>query len=390
MESVFVDAPTRDKPELAEEAMTNQSPTNLTEKVYLALKAAFSELLAKNPDQSFYTFALFTDDSLQFLHPAANSEEALTATVERYNLTVDPKYGSTSTRDGMRWAYGDWDFFANFGDDHFDEVNAIVQANFDSSENIFESQIESLWAAVLEGFRKLDAEQFFGTGEERSQITLLLVGDLPEELVKNWVAALNPQDVVDGFLNWNADGEESNDDRKAALIARIAKLSTDDQVQFWIAELNTRADGQPSELDKVFLNTDYAGWGNGCALDALEQIGQMSVVPLLELVLKLSVQPQLIGDRPDKGLDETPMSSITLKAIWKVRDLHFATEQVESLLHDIIRTACNTNANRTLWGTIPFHAALCLHTLFDDYPKPAWDESTCRLLTPEQFQSRPE
>jgi hypothetical protein len=108
----------------------------------------------------------------------------------------------------------------------------------------------------------------------------------------------------------------------------------------------------------------------------------------LELVLKLSSQPEWIGDRPDKGLDETPMQSIALKAIWKVRDLHCATEQVESLLHDIIRTACNTNSKRTLWGTLPFHAALCLHTLFDDYPKPTWDGSTNRLLTPEQFQSR--
>jgi len=369
--------------------MTDHPPTDLTEKVYVALKAAFSELLAANSDHRFYTFALFTDDSLQFLYAAANSEEALTATVERYNLTVDPKYGSTSTRDGMRWAYGDWGYFANFGEKHFEEVNAIVQANFDSPEDVFESQIESLWASVLEGFRKLDAEQFFGTGDKRSQVTLLVVGDLPEELVNDWVAALNPPHVVDSFVNWNPNGEDSDDDRKAELIERIAKRSTADQISFWIAELETRADGQPSELDKVFLNSDWAGTGNGFALDALERIGQMSVVPLLKLVLKLSVQPELIGDRPDKGLEETPMKSIAVGGIWKVRDLHYATEQVESLLHEIIRTACNTNAERTLWGPLPFHAALCLQTLFDDYPQPAWDQSTCRLLTPEQFQSRP-
>lgn len=369
--------------------MTDQHSTNLAEKVYEALKAAFSELLATNPDQSFYTFALFTDDSLQFLHPAANSEEALTATVERYNLTVDPKYGSTSTRDGMRWAYGDWGYFANFGDDHFDEVNAIVQANFDSPNDVFESQLVPLWYAVLKGFHQLDTEQFFGTGDERSQITLLVVGDLPEERVNGCVTALNPQDVVDGFLNWRANGEESNDDRKAALIERIAKLSIDEQIRFWITELDTRADGQSSELDKVFLNTDWAGSGNNCALDALERIGQASVLPMLELILKLSQQPEWDGDVPDEEFDETPMQDIAVGAIWKVRDLHYATEQVESLLHEIIRTACNTNAERKHWGILPFHASLCLQTLFDDYPQPAWDESTCRLLTPEQFQSRP-
>ena len=79
--------------------------------VYEASKAAFSALIAENSDQTFYAFGLFTDDSLQFMHPAANTEEALTATVRSYRETVDPKYGTTSTRTGMRWSYGDWGFF---------------------------------------------------------------------------------------------------------------------------------------------------------------------------------------------------------------------------------------------------------------------------------------
>lgn len=76
-----------------------------------ALRASFTDLLATNPGRTFDAFAIFTDDSLQFAHPVANTEEGLTATVCRYHEEVDPQHGITSTRNGMRWSYGDWEFF---------------------------------------------------------------------------------------------------------------------------------------------------------------------------------------------------------------------------------------------------------------------------------------
>ena len=90
--------------------MPRIKPDRIADQVYAASKAAFSELIRANANQCFYAFALFTDDSLQFLHAVANTEEALTSTVKRYRETVDPKYGCTSTRAGMRWSYGDWGF----------------------------------------------------------------------------------------------------------------------------------------------------------------------------------------------------------------------------------------------------------------------------------------
>ncbi len=181
---------------------------HLADRVHAALKAAFSELTHANPGQSFYTFAVFTDDSLQFLQPAANTEEALTATVRRCRETVDPKYGCTSTRAGMRWSYGDWGFFADFGAKHFAEINDALLANIDGPVEEFESRINSLWAAVLNGFQRLEKEGFFGSGSERSRITLLVVGDLPRGLAETWVSALNPPDVADRFVNWNADAPD--------------------------------------------------------------------------------------------------------------------------------------------------------------------------------------
>ncbi len=181
---------------------------HLADHVHAALKAAFSELIRANAGQSFYAFALFTDDSLQFLHAAANTKEALTSTVKRYRETVDPKYGCTSTRAGMRWSYGDWGFFANVGAEHFAEINEALIANIDGPDEEFKARIDSLWAAVLNGFQRLEKEGFFGSGSERSKITLLVVGDLPSELVESWVSALNPPDVVDHFINWNCDAPD--------------------------------------------------------------------------------------------------------------------------------------------------------------------------------------
>jgi hypothetical protein len=186
-------------------------PQLFADRVFEASKAAFSTLIAENAGQPFYAFALFTDDSLQFMYPAANTDEALTATVQRYRETVDPQYDTISTRTGMRWSYGDWGFFPYETGDHFAEVNSLLSKNFDTmmDDDAFEGVLETLWAAALSGFRRLETEGFFGTGSARSAITLLPVGDLPEELVQSWVSALNPPDVAERFAKYDAGAPDA-------------------------------------------------------------------------------------------------------------------------------------------------------------------------------------
>jgi hypothetical protein len=110
--------------------MSSIPSEQFADKVYEAAKAAFSELIGAHPDQTFYAFGLFTDDSLQFLCPAANTEEELTATVQHFRKTSDPKYGFTTTRAGMRWSYGDWGYFPYESGNHFEEVNRFLSSNF--------------------------------------------------------------------------------------------------------------------------------------------------------------------------------------------------------------------------------------------------------------------
>lgn len=192
-------------PVMAEDLMSWVRSGELTDRVHLALKAAFTELIAKNPDQSFYAFGLFTDDSLQFLHPVANTEESLTATVQHYRENVDTKNGSISTDTSMRWSYGDWDFFPDAGGGHFTEINEVVRANFDADASVTamgDDEWTAAWNAIQEGFRRLDAEEFFGRGSDRAKVTLLLVGDLPEEMIDAWALALNPKEVAKRYLQW--------------------------------------------------------------------------------------------------------------------------------------------------------------------------------------------
>jgi hypothetical protein len=191
--------------------MESIRPEEFENQVYDALKAAFRHVTEANADQHFYTFGLFTDDSLQFLHPVANTEEALSKTVERYRKEVDPKYDCVSTRAGMRWSYGDWGFFPDVGGGSFDEINQALSANFDRviSDEDADDDLEPLWMAILNAFVRAEKESVFGEGSERSNLTLLMVGDLPEEFVNAWVTELNPSEVANQYVNWDPDAPDN-------------------------------------------------------------------------------------------------------------------------------------------------------------------------------------
>lgn len=192
--------------------MTSIDYAEFSKKTCEAFREAFTDLIAANADQTFYTFAIWTDDSLQFLDAAANTEEGLVATVQNYNAEVDPKYDTTSTRNSMRWAYGDWKFFPvdDETEGYLAEINAVVHDNFDANEEVFEKHIGPLWEALLDGFARLEKDGFFGTGEERTRYTILLVGDLPDELINSWATALNPPAVAERYINWDSEAPDQN------------------------------------------------------------------------------------------------------------------------------------------------------------------------------------
>lgn len=180
----------------------------LESQVYRACKLAFGEMIDSYPDETYYAFALFTNDSLQTLHPYANTEEELDITVARYNKTIDKKYGIKSTRSGMRWSYGDWGV-QDIGGEYFSPVNDTLysmEQQIDEMDD--DSRVQcmvSAWESVLNGLIKLNKDQFFGSRRKRSAITLMIVGDLPDDSINECVKCLNPPSVANRYLEWDPD-----------------------------------------------------------------------------------------------------------------------------------------------------------------------------------------
>lgn len=184
-------------------------PAQLAERVYVAAKAVFTELLRSKPLESFYVFGLWTDDSLQYLYPMANSEEGLTEQVKYYQETVDPKYGVTSSHASLRWSYGDWRYSNCDEGGHFDDINEQLSKFFDlmvdteedegASDDTFMNEINVLINAIASGMKKLDVEGIFGEGHARDKVTLMVVGDLAPEFIEASVKALNPPTVVERY-----------------------------------------------------------------------------------------------------------------------------------------------------------------------------------------------
>ena len=177
----------------------------LETQIHRASKRAFGEMLSAYPDEHYYVFALIANDALQSIHPLANTEEELDLTVERYVKTVDPKYGCTSTQHNMRWAHGDWGV-QDVGLEQFDLVNQmlydITLALDDVDDELACSCIDKMWSAAINGLASVHRDGFFGTGKKRREVTLLVVGDLPDDLVSRAAKACNPPSVRNRYLNW--------------------------------------------------------------------------------------------------------------------------------------------------------------------------------------------
>ena len=189
--------------------MSDIDPSQLAGKVYVAAKAAFSALMREHPWETFYVFGLWTDDSLQFLQPMANTEESLTDTVQRYRTEVDPEHGTVSSHDNLRWSYGDWGFIACDEGAHFDDINALLGENFDrlmeldeedEDEDVVNEELDRLISAMATGLHRLSIDGFFGTGAARDRVTLMIVGDLPQDFIDASVRMMNPPAVYERYM----------------------------------------------------------------------------------------------------------------------------------------------------------------------------------------------
>ncbi|MEZ6067584.1 MAG: DUF4303 domain-containing protein [Planctomycetaceae bacterium] len=195
-------------------------------------RSAFKAIQDKHPDETFYGFALYTNDCASFLYPAANSIEGLERRVRKYH---EDGHGET-TADDLRWNPADW-FYPEIGDGHFDAVEEVFGElpdiyELDDDDEV-EREAKRRFDAIVAGFRGLHKEGFFGKGSARNKIALMIMGDIEGELIEDWLKQLNPPKVLEQFADWFAEdpvgdfveiGSRNVRDVRAVAIARAGTV----------------------------------------------------------------------------------------------------------------------------------------------------------------------
>ena len=153
----------------------NFDPAQLSASVRDAARQAFGDLRRAHPDETFYAFALYTDDGWMTIVPAANSEEGFRRATEDDPDPANQKYSRRATAE---WAY------EAAGDEYFDAANDLLNAppadegTGDGDEaaqaHRYRDEGNALLGGMVEGLRLLDAKGFFGTGAEREKVTLFV------------------------------------------------------------------------------------------------------------------------------------------------------------------------------------------------------------------------
>jgi hypothetical protein len=172
--------------------------TKLRTSIRNAAKRAFTEVRRAHKGETFYAFALYTDEGLMTVMPAANTEEGYARAVEKYGYT------KAAERSYVRWATAEWAYEAA-GDGHFDATYKLLNSNKrddaddDRGYRAFANKVIGSMVAAL---RELDQAGFFGRGEDRERVTLFVSvsdSDAAEQIENASAKELNPPAVSKRF-----------------------------------------------------------------------------------------------------------------------------------------------------------------------------------------------
>ena len=183
-----------------------------------AARRSFTRVRAEYPGERFYAFALCSDEEAQSACASANTEEGF-----QWRLEGNQKYRKSTeaaiAKHGMTWAdytnYYRWNLpewaYHQVGVREFraldplilDPIHQRAQELEDEDPEGFDDHRARLYGSMILAMKDLDADGYFGEGNERR--TLVLLCDLVEPPEKYWFAvesakALNPPDVFQGFL----------------------------------------------------------------------------------------------------------------------------------------------------------------------------------------------
>ena len=152
----------------------------------------------RRPQDSFFSFALYTDDQGSQVRATAASEEGLVRTAEKAQAAgmadVQPE--------DFRWNFEDSEFHG-VGNEHFQLTNRLLASGptlYDLDDDEAEEYVGSLLDTFVRALDRLERSGAFGTEEERSKITLLVtMEDAERDFLLDVAEQLNPEDVFQRF-----------------------------------------------------------------------------------------------------------------------------------------------------------------------------------------------
>ncbi len=103
-----------------------------------------------------------------------------------------------------------------------------------------------------------------------------------------------------------------------------------------------------------------AGFDSEIPLERLEEIGEVSVIPMLQL-LEILIEK-------DRSVDTLRYQLLTTVTTIKNRQ-----PEVHLKLGSLLEKCCQLNEGKELWQTTPVHIARCLHGTFKGYPPPSME-----------------
>lgn len=171
--------------------------TRLKDDIAAAARQSFSELLARHGNETFYAFALYTDEDCYTVVPAANS-------LERYQATIaDLDEASPQALAYYRWASAEWAYEA-FAAGPFTPICnrlATTCAAVSGDATAFAAFKAEVHRAMIAALKQLDDEGFFGQGRDGA-VLFITSSDADEaEAVENRSAAiLNRPGIHASFL----------------------------------------------------------------------------------------------------------------------------------------------------------------------------------------------
>ena len=185
----------------------------LRQEIADATKRTFTSLREQHAGETFYAFALCTDDDAGTVFAAANSEEGLRRTAEKH--AADSDESPETWMEELRWLPDDWDS----GEKEAEQFDAVQQMTdirqfADQGEKAGQRRRQQVFRTFIQALKDVDAEGLFGTGGQREGMTVLLwiTDSDDEEQIKQWARELNPAPAFERFAQACIDDDESDDE----------------------------------------------------------------------------------------------------------------------------------------------------------------------------------